>query len=200
MYLKWLGVMVANLLGFVTAPLVFPIAYLLRNVRIVREKLLWIYYDDEDEFGFDVFWWMLDNPRNFWSAYKWCAIRNPAWNLHTLSSLNDNRSNYVFLKTKGILQKDGKILQPNFYVTGVLKYVNAENEYMDNKGSYLSLKYSIIGSQFVKFYNKRTLKNYWRYSYANKLIGNIWVEIQMGYTTRATFRLKIKSIKNEIKK
>ncbi len=192
--------MVANLLGFVTAPLVFPIAYLLRNVRIVREKLLWIYYDDEDEFGFDVFWWMLDNPRNFWSAYKWCAIRNPAWNLHTLSSLNDNRSNYVFLKTKGILQKDGKILQPNFYITGVLKYVNAENEYMDNKGSYLSLKYSIIGSQFVKFYNKRTLKNYWRYSYANKLIGNIWVEIQMGYTTRATFRLKIKSIKNEIKK
>ncbi len=192
--------MVANLLGFVTAPLVFPIAYLLRNVRIVREKLLWIYYDDEDNFGFDVFWWMLDNPRNFWSAYKWCAIRNPAWNLHTLSSLNDNRSNYVFLKTKGILQKDGKILQPNFYVTGVLKYVNADNEYMDNKGSYLSLKYSIIGSQFVKFYNKRTLKNYWRYSYANKLIGNIWVEIQMGYTTRATFRLKIKSIKNEIKK
>ena len=193
--------MVANLLGFVTAPLVFPIAYLLRDVRIVREKLLWIYYDDEDEFGYEVRWWMMDRKRNFATAYKWCAIRNPAWNLHTLSSLNDNRLNYIFLKTKGILQKDGKIFKPSFYVTGVLKYVDENNEYMDNKGKFLSLKYSIIGSQYVKFYNRRTLQNYWRYSYANKLIGNIWVEIQMGYTTRATFRLKIKSIKeNEIKK
>ena len=193
--------MVANLLGFVTAPLVFPIAYLLRDVRIVREKLLWIYYDDEDELGYEVRWWMMDRKRNFATAYNWCAIRNPAWNLHTLSSLNDNRSNYIFLKTKGILQKDGKIFKPNFHVTGVLKYVDENNEYMDNKGKFLSLKYSIIGSQFVKFYNRRTLQNYWRYSYANKLIGNIWLEIQMGYTTRATFRLKIKSIKeNEIKK
>ena len=193
--------MVANLLGFVTAPLVFPIAYLLRDVRIVREKLLWIYYDDEDGFGYEVRWWMMDRKRNFANAYKWGAIRNPAWNLHTLSSLNYNSSNYIFLKTKGILQKDGKIFKPNFYVTGVLKYVDENNEYMDNKGKFLSLKYSIIGSQFVKFYNRRTLQNYWRYSYANKLIGNIWLEIQMGYTTRATFRLKIKSIKeNEIKK
>ena len=200
--------MVANLLGFVTAPLVFPIAYLLRNVRIVREKLLWIYYDDEDEFGYDVNWWMVNRSRGFWSAYKWCAIRNPAWNLHTLSTfvggwstINKSEKDYVFLKPKGLLQKNGKILEPSFRVTGVLKYVDADGKYMDNKGDYLSLKYSIIGSQLVKFYDIRTRKEYWRYSYANKLIGNIWMEIQVGYTTRATFRFKIKNIKeNEIKK
>ena len=200
--------MVANLLGFVTAPLVFPIAYLLRNVRIVREKLLWIYYDDEDEFGYDVNWWMVNRSRGFWSAYKWCAIRNPAWNLHTLSTfvggwstINKSEKDYVFLTPKGLLQKNGKVLEPSFRVTAVLKYVDADGNYMDNKGEFLSLKYSTIGSQLVKFYDIRTRKEYWRYSYANKLIGNIWMEIQIGYTTRATFRFKIKNIKeNEIKK
>ena len=193
--------MVANLLGFVTAPLVFPIAYLLRNVRIVREKLLWIYYDDEDEFGWNVHWWAKSNnyKRNFWTAYKWCAIRNPMWNGHTLSAIKEN--SFVFLAPTGFLQRNGKILEPTIYTTAVLKYVNENDEYMDNKGEYLSLKHSIIGSQYVEFYNIKTRKDYWRYSYANKLIGNIWLEIQMGYTTRATFRLKIKSIKeNEIKK
>ena len=194
MYLKWLGVMVANLLGFVTAPLVFPIAYLLRRFKIVRNKLLWIYFDDEDGFGFEVYWWGGYKKFNFWWAYKWCAIRNPAWNLHTLSTIKKNEKEYVFLTPKGLLQKDGKILEPSLNVTGVLKYVDADGKYMDNKGDYLSLKYSIIGSQLVKFYDIRTRREYWRYSYANKLIGNIWMEIQIGYTTRATFRLKIKNI------
>ena len=195
-YLKWLRIMMLNLFGFISAPVVFPIAYLLKDIKIVRDKLLWIYFDDEDGFGWNVDWWAKTNnyKENFWTAYKWCAIRNPAWNLHTLSQLNKKISEYVFLSPRGILQKDGKVLEPKLNVTGVLKYVDNNNEYMDNKGEYLSLKYSIIGSQYVEFYNNRTLETYWRYSYANKLIDNVWVELQMGYTTRATFRLKIKNI------
>jgi len=195
-YLKWLRIMMLNLFGFISAPVVFPIAYLLRRFKIVRNKLLWIYFDDEDGFGWNVDWWAKTNnyKENFWTAYKWCAIRNPAWNLHTLSQLNKKISEYVFLSPRGILQKDGKVLEPKINITGVLKYIDKNNEYMDNKGEYLSLKYSIIGSQYVEFYNNRTLETYWRYSYANKLIDNVWVELQMGYTTRATFRLKIKNI------
>lgn len=195
---KWFLTMMFNLFGFITAPIIFPIAYLLRDISIVRNKILWIYFDDEDEFGYDVYWWMRDKSRNFWSAYKWCAIRNPMWNGHTLSTINENPKSFVFLIPTGFLQKNGKILEPTIYTTAVLKYVNENDEYMDNKGEYLSLKYSTIGSQYIEFYNIQTRKEYWRYSYANKLIGNIWVEIQIGYTTRATFRLKIKRI-NKIK-
>ena len=50
MYTRWTLQMLLNLLGFLTAPIVFPFAYLLKDIKIVREKLLWIYFDDEDEF------------------------------------------------------------------------------------------------------------------------------------------------------
>lgn len=187
--------MLVNLFGFLTAPFVFPFVYLLREVDLFRNCLLWIYYDDEDGFGYGVDWWMRGRSRGFWTAFKWTAIRNPAWNLHTLSMLKGSDMDYVFLKPKGILQREGKILKPNLYYIGGLKYEDEYGSYLDNKGSILSLKYSIIGSQFVKFYSIKTDKEYWRYSYANRLIDNIWVELQIGYSTRATFRLKIKKIK-----
>lgn len=82
--IKWGVIMLINLLGFLTAPIIFPIAYLLRDIKLFRNYILWIYYDDEDDFGFNVSWWMRDKKPSFWMAYKWCAIRNPAWNLHTL--------------------------------------------------------------------------------------------------------------------
>lgn len=193
MYLRWLSQMVFNLFGFISAPVIFPIAYLLKDVRIVREKLLWIYYDDEDDFGFDVYWWMVGRKRNFFTAYKWCAIRNPMWNGHTLSMLKGfSIGAYIFFRPKGILQRDGKVLSDNN--TAVLKYENEFGKYMDNKGEYLSTKFSTIGSQYIEFIHVKSGKIYWRYSFANKVYRNIWIEFQAGYTTRATFRLKIKNI------
>ena len=50
---KWIAIMLINLLGFLTAPIIFPIAYYLRKIKFVRNKLLWIYFDDEDGFGWD---------------------------------------------------------------------------------------------------------------------------------------------------
>ena len=187
--------MLANLFGFVTAPIVFPIAYLLRNKSIVRNKILWIYFDDENEFGYDVDWWMGNKQRNFWTAYSYCGFRNPAWNLQALWILKGGSESYLFLRPKGILQKDSNIIHPSLVNNAVLKYVDADGMYMDNKGDFLSLKHSIIGSQFVKFYNIHDNKKYWKYTFANKFIDNIWLELQIGFTTRATFRLKIKHIK-----
>jgi hypothetical protein len=191
--LKWISIMVINLLGFLTAPIIFPIAYLLKDIRIVRKKLLWIYYDDEDNFGWDVHWWSQSNnyKRNFWTAYKWCAIRNPAWNLHTLFKINYNPT-FIVTKEKGLIQKNHKIIKPNFFNTCVLKYVNENGDYMDNKGEYLSLAYSVIGKSFIIFYLNN--KKYFRFSYANMFFNDIWLEIQLGWSTRATFRLKIKKI------
>lgn len=191
----YLLIMLVNLVGFLTAPIVFPIAYLLKSLRVFRNHILWIYYDDEDEFGYDVYWFKPHLRNGFKKAYLWCAIRNPAWNLHTLSMLKGSDMDYIFLKPKGVLQKNGEVLKPNLYYIAGLKYEDEHGSYLDNKGPILSTKYSIIGSQFVKFYNIKTGKKYWRYSYANRLIYNIWIELQIGYSTRATFRLKIKKIK-----
>jgi len=41
--LKWVGIMIVNLLGLLTSIVVFPLAYILRDVKIVRNKILWIY-------------------------------------------------------------------------------------------------------------------------------------------------------------
>ena len=198
--MKYIIRMIINLLGFISAPIVFPIAYGLRKVKIVRNKLLWYYYDDEDEFGYEVEWWMMDRKRNFATAYKWCAIRNPAWNLHASSKLPNVTKEYVFKSPKGSLRKNHKVVYPSLNVSAVLKYVDKDGKYMDNKGEYLSLTHSILGSQFVRFYNQVDARRYWRYTFADRVVGSIWIELQIGYTTRPTFRLKIKNIKkNEVK-
>lgn len=197
--LKWLLSMSGNLFGFITAPIVFPLAYLLKDVKIVREKILWIYYDDEDEFGFDVYWFKPKMFDGFIKAYLWAAIRNPAWNLQAMSILKQKPSYYyVFYYVKGILQKNGEIVSPALNSTAVLKYIDEDGKYMENKGPILSLKHSITGKQFVRFHEYSTNKEYWRFSYANNVIYNFWIEFQVGYTTRATFRLKFKHI-NKIK-
>lgn len=192
--MRYILIMILNLLGFLTAPIVFPIAYFLRDVSIVRNKLLWIYYDDEDDFGFDVEWFMVGRKRNFFTAYKWCALRNPAWNLQASSRLDESKL-YVFTKTKGILQHNGIIVSPSLKATAVLKYVNKEGFYMDNKGDFLSEKFSVLGSQYAEFYEVSSGRRYWRYSVAKNILNDFWLELQVGYHTRPTFRLKIKKVK-----
>lgn len=191
MYLKWVAFMLLNLFGFVTAPIMFPIAYALRNVGIVRNKILWIYYDDEDEFGFDVSWWMVGRKKNFWTAYKWAALRNPAWNLHALFS--DKEKKITITKLSGRLFHNGDWAPAALNTSAVLKYVDEEGNYMDNKGPIFSRKHSHIGQQYMEFYDEKG-HNFWRYSYANKLIGKLWLELQIGFTTRPQFRLKVKKI------
>lgn len=193
-YLKWLGQMLLNLFGFLTAPVIFPIAYLFRKVKFVRRKLLWIYFDDEDEFGFDVEWWMGDKPRNFFTAYKWCALRNPAWNLHTLFKFHP-KAKMIPLDINGMITKNGKKMFWDRWVIANLKYVDVWGEYSDNKGDFLSLEHSMLGSQFVKFMHFETRRKYWRYSYAGNIYKDFWLELQIGYSSRPTFRLKIKKTK-----
>jgi len=177
-YIMWLLIMVVNLLGFITAPIIFPIAYALRNVEIVRKKLLWIYYDDEDGFGWHVDWWMEGREENFWTAYKWAAIRNPAWNLQAMTILPLRFS-------------------VNLGPSRVLKYINEVGTYMDNKGPVLSLRHSHLGSRWQVYQIPQSyfgLHELWRYSFAGKIIGKFWMEIQIGFHSRPTFRVKFKWI------
>lgn len=194
MYLRWILQSLLNLLGFLTAPIMFPVAYALRRIRLVREKLLWIYFDDEDGFGYEVTWWGGYKKFNFWWAYKWCALRNPAWNLHTLFMI-DRKDSYSVVKEDGKLTKNGKVLKWNIWHSANLRYEDKNGEYMDNKGEYLSMKHSTLGKQFVIFKKESTNKLFWRFSYAGNVYKSFWVELQIGYSNRPTFRLKIKNIK-----
>jgi hypothetical protein len=172
--------MVGNLFGFLTAPVIFPIAYALRNIKVVRRKILWIYFDDEDEFGFEVNWWMKGRKENFWTAYKWAALRNPAWNLQSLTIINPDWTH-------------------SLSESRVLKYVDFNGKYMDNKGPVLSMKHSKLGSNYVIFILPEKflgIRKLFRYSFAGKIIGKLWIEFQIGFHTRPTFRLKFKTIKH----
>jgi len=188
--IRWLFIMIINLLGFLTAPIIFPLLYPFRNTMLRETKPFWYYFDDEDEFGFDLEWWMKGRKKGFWMAYLWGAIRNPAWNLQ--ASLKPRGGTELVVSYKGLLLRDWRKLRET--EMEVLKYVDAEGEYKDNKGEFLSEKYSIFGSMFLWFEKEGRL--YWRYSIAKKIIGRLWIEFQIGITKkRYTFRLKLKRVK-----
>ena len=71
--------------------IMYPIAYPLRN--FIRKHLfmfpLWIVLDDEEDYGEPFFLGgypggSIGKKRNFWTSYKWAAIRNNCWNYHSL--------------------------------------------------------------------------------------------------------------------
>ena len=37
---KWIAIMLINLLGFLTAPIIFPIAYYLRKIKFIRNIIV----------------------------------------------------------------------------------------------------------------------------------------------------------------
>jgi len=195
-YLKWALVMLVNLLGFITAPIIYPLLYPLRNTFLRRLKPFWFYFDDEDgDLGTD---WFIEakgyHLKTAWNrfrcAYHWSAIRNPAWNLQ--ASLKPRKGMMYIIKSKGRLIKDYKPVA--LTEMAVLKYVDAEGNYKDNVGEFLSYKYSILGKAFLIFAIGES--KYFRYSYANKWLFGLWYELQIGVTDkRYTFRLKIKKTK-----
>lgn len=182
--------MLVNLFFVVTSYVMFPLAYLLKkSVRKYKKVLypLWLYLDDHGDYGDD--WWRRDNPKNFWTAYRWSVLRNPAWNLQ--NSLRRKKGKPFVISSKGELRRNGKI-QP-VMTTAVLKYVNLEGDYSDNKGEYLSKYYSVLGDMFVWYKVKDKL--YWKYSFAKNVnFLNRFVELHIGITYRYTFRFKIKKV------
>lgn len=166
----------------------YPLVYWLRKpVRKYKIKPLWYYLDDTDgDFGAD--YWRGDKPKNLWTAYKWSVLRNPAWNLQ--ESLKPENGLEIVKYHNGKFLKDISLLS-----IATLKYVDSFGQYSDNKGEYLSLRYSRVGKMFIWYKVGNNL--YWRYSFANevKWLGGIWIEIQIGTTYRYTFRLKFKNPK-----
>lgn len=188
-YTRWALYMVLAGVGFITAPVMYPIAYLLH--KLTGSKILWFYHDSEDNDGCsDAVEWFNKGKCNFWVKYKWSAIRNPAWNLH--AKLKPKKGVKKRVSSKGWLSKNGNE-DISIFNFAVLKYVDKDGNYQDNKGEFLSMKHSIIGRMFVWYKIGKTL--YWRFSSAGKKWG-FWYEIQAGTSdVRYLLRFKVKRTK-----
>jgi len=193
--LDWVKTMSINLLGFLSAPIIYPILYPLREDPDIRpKKPFWYYFDDEDgDYGTDWFRESLsygdktDRWSRFRIAYKWSALRNPAWNLQASLTPIDGEKELV--STKGYVERNGVALDP--YVFANFKYVNKDGVFKNNIGDFLSTKYSALGKRFTWY--KVGDKLYWRLSYANNLVSKLWIEFHIGVSNhRYTFRLKFK--------
>lgn len=192
--LRWIGVMLVNAVGFITAPLIYPLLYPFRN-KINKVKPFWYYFDDEDgDYGTDWFRESLSYGENkdWWSkfrvAYKWSALRNPAWNLQANLVPKKGTIKVEEIVKLNLTRNNKIIVDINEFAT--LKFVDVLGNFKDNIGSYLSLKYSILGKAFIWYKIDNTL--YWRYSFANKVSKKFWIEIHLGTGRRYVFRLKIK--------
>lgn len=156
MVLRWIGIMMFNLFGFLTAPIVYPILYPFRN------KFNCWYFDDEDgHYGNDKF--KKGRKESFWLAYQWSAIRNPFWNGHLIFVPIKGVKHYI--SHKGDLQKDGSN-DISIYEMAVIKTTDKLGVYKDNFGDYFSYKYSIIGKMYVKYWIVKS--DYFRFSYVKK--------------------------------
>lgn len=207
--IRW--VIIAILLQIILIPLsyiIFPASYYFRDkirgiyydkkgVLKILISLLWIFLDDEEferqghDYGEP--WWRKAKGleintkwQRFKTAYLWNVVRNPAWNQYTL--IKPSQGDIEVIKSNGaLINKNMQLSELDF---AVLKWVDEEGEYMDNKGHFISNVYSIFGKMFVWYKVQNRL--YWRYSFAGKKF-NRWIEVQIGTTDlRYTIRFKIK--------
>lgn len=225
--MKWVVVMTLPLIALLTAPILYPIAYMLRNYKSrpdtedddilfdsngdvlfndeggalfdedggwlvwADKKPLWWWFDDEDGLYGAEYWKAAKGITrdNFWTSYRWLALRNPMWNMHT--ELVPIEGEEVHVSESGSLTRDGKPIALSN--VAVMMYVDRDGKWSHNTGEYLSLKYSAIGTVFLWFKIKNKL--YWRYSTVRKLVGRFYIEIQLGVGYRYTFRFKPKIVK-----
>jgi hypothetical protein len=190
----------------ITAYIVYPISYLLKDKireyknngnkfgRVVSFPL-WLYLNDgnSNDIGYE---WYHEAvglyPTNAWNkfrlAYMWSVIRNPAWNHYEVFKPNSGDVEKVSLK--GSIESG---VPHNWETLASLRYVNKDGEFRDNKGDFLSLKFSRIGKKMVWYRIGNTL--HFIYSFANK-VGKYWIELQYGSITRRyKIRFKIKDVK-----
>ena len=186
--LKWMAVMLIALLAFLIAPILYPIVYPYRRFKWSNKKPFWYFWDAEDGVYGSDYWRKAKGitKSNFWTSYRWCALRNPMWNLH--SELVPVKGREKVVSQKGELYRDDR--EVALSKVAVIQYEDKDGNWMHNSGDIISLKYSIIGSVFRWF----TIKNklYWRYSLVSNFFWKFWIEIQLGVGERYTFRFKIK--------
>lgn len=190
----------------ITALVIYPFAYILRKpirkfkkennklARIITYPL-WLYLNDgkSNDVGYSWYHEAINlYPTSKWNkfklAYMWSARRNPAWNHYQILKPKEGKVKLFSIKsniTSGV--------KHDFLTPADLRYVNSNGEFRDNKGEYLSLKYSRLGNKKVWYRIGKTL--HFINSYAGKK-GKYWIEFQYGSVPRRyKVRFKVKKTK-----
>lgn len=89
-YLRWILVMVIKIVAWIPSFFLWHPAFLLRDLirknRTTRIVFcwLWIWLDDEEDFG--EHWWLEKNNLHmtYWTAWRWSYLRNNSWNLNNI--------------------------------------------------------------------------------------------------------------------
>ena len=186
--LVWIGVLLIQILGYVGGVLLYPIAWLLKKSVYSTKIPLWWWFDDEDGLFGAEYWRKAKKitKLNFWTSYRWCALRNPMWNLY--STLVPKKGDEVIVYSKGKLTRGNDNL--SLYNVATFFYVDKDGRWTNNAGEFLSLQHSILGWVFIWFTIQDKL--YWRFSYTGNVFWKLWLEIQLGVGWRYTFRIKFK--------
>lgn len=200
---RWVGVMLLNLIFVLLAKVVYPMLYPLREWKLMNYKPFWWFFDDEDgnygtqwfrdtlKYGNKTDWFSL-----FRIAYKWCADRNAAWNAQ--ASLKPKDGEQIIIYSGGSATKNGREVT-NLMLFAGFKYVDEDGLYKNNKGDFLSLKHSVIGTLWAWYMVEGKL--YWRWSYAGEVFKGFWVETHLGinnhrYTIRHKWKFNLKAYEN----
>lgn len=167
--LKWIGPMLFSAILWVLAKILWPLAWITRDIPIFKNYIFWIFWDHEIENGKmpdDFKRWLVGKDwSKWWTKYIYYAWRNPAWNQYLLSFMKPRQGTKIRLYSRGYLEKYG--VEQSVFDFAVLKYIDAFYNYIDNNSDgYLSDRHSIVGSMFCIYKIDGT--RYFRYSYAKK--------------------------------
>ena len=177
--------MMLNLLLLILAPIFYPLGELFKPLG--RYNPFWIFLNDEPPTD-----WYIKSKKDqpYWLIiYQWKAIRNPAWNFHKL--IRPKQGKPKIISSRGYISINNKKISN--MTLAVLKGKFKDGQYADNKGEYIDLQKSKLGSSFNWYKVENNL--YFRGSFANYFLFR-WVELHIGANEkRYTFRFKIKNYK-----
>lgn len=203
-FIHWALIMVIQAFGWITAKFIFPIAWYNRNWvysnNNIVARFLYLYLDTYEPYGDVHYLWekgmtieqvrALTGWAEFKHVYVWSAIRNPFWNFNYLIPLADyiNHDNDEKLCVSvGNVRQNFKRVDDWIFMP-VLKYVDQYGNYLNNRGPYLSAKYSRLGWSFNLWLWKGL--PYFNFAFAGRFL---WAdkEIQIGMNHyRYMFRFK----------
>jgi len=212
--LEWAAFMIVWSIGFgIPSFVLFPIAYIFKE-RIWDAQneglkwyqfITWYFYillgNEEDNF-YGVDWWreahgydLSNDWDRFMCAYRYTGIRNYAWGLHDY--WHPESGHKVMVSQRGGLTKNGQPVGVTEWAD--IKMVNSLGQFKDNTSQYISIKYSVLGKNWVWYEVNGRL--HFRGGYAGNPFGKWWLEFNIGmqdWNGKAWFVLSLVNKRNEV--
>lgn len=173
-WLRWFLVVVPiGLTALITAPIIYPIAELLKSLKRFNPFWMWLddtAYNKDGSFAEDYYLWLLNNgglKETFIQRYKWCAFRNTMWNLKDAIKPKEGKEIIYDMKINSLIYKGEPLLVTNeskYPYMAALKFIDKDGNsgWQVNQGEFISFNHTIHGTSYFYYTVNNTL--YFRYS------------------------------------